>query len=161
MSRIEEANVETERQAKILQEAEQVSLLLGRVRVNATEMRLSFANLDNDDLLRKVKQDVTAAQGRLDTIMQLESHPEDQAVFQKLKTKLNDIATAVTDINKSQNVQLNAVDSRPAIAMRARTTFSTLAKQMTDMDQPEAARSVQSLENPARQYQPRLGHLHP
>lgn len=146
MSRIEEANVETERQAKILQEAEQVSLLLGRVRVNATEMRLSFANLDNDDLLRKVKQDVTAAQGRLDTIMQLESHPEDQAVFQKLKTKLNDIATAVTDINKSQNVQLNAVDSRPAIAMRARTTFSTLAKQMTDMDQPEAARSVQSLE---------------
>ncbi|OZA83541.1 MAG: hypothetical protein B7X76_07400, partial [Azorhizobium sp. 39-67-5] len=64
MQRIDAATVETERQAAILRDAEQVGIMLGRIRVNATEMRLSFANLENDELLRKVKTDIDAAQAR-------------------------------------------------------------------------------------------------
>ncbi|OYX82286.1 MAG: hypothetical protein B7Y84_19810, partial [Azorhizobium sp. 32-67-21] len=69
MQRIDAATVETERQAAILRDAEQVGIMLGRIRVNATEMRLSFANLENDELLRKVKTDIDAAQARLDHLL--------------------------------------------------------------------------------------------
>ena len=146
MQRIDAATVETQRQAAILRDAEQVGIMLGRIRVNATEMRLSFANLENDELLRKVKTDIDAAQGRLDHLLELETHADDQAIFNKLKTTLSQIGAAVADINRSQSAQLNAVDSRPALGMRARTSFSTLAKQMSDLDQAETARAVQQLE---------------
>lgn len=146
LSQIEAANAETELQAQILQQTEQVGLLLGRIRLGMTEMRLSFANLENDDLLRKVQADVKSAQASLDSLMELESHDPDREVFRKLKAQLTDIGAAATDIQGSQQAQLNFVDSRPALNIQARTSFSTLSKLIAPLDQPDMLQLVTPLE---------------
>ncbi|MEW6125198.1 MAG: methyl-accepting chemotaxis protein [Pseudomonadota bacterium] len=146
LTQIEAANAETERQALILQQAEQVGLLLGRVRLNTTEMRLSFANLENEDMLRKVQADVKTAHAGLDKLIDLETHDEDRDVFRKLKARFTEIANVANEIHQSQQAQLSSVDSRPALNILARTGFSNLSKQLAPLDQPEIMQMIQPLE---------------
>ncbi|MBS9477367.1 methyl-accepting chemotaxis protein [Ancylobacter sp. VKM B-3255] len=146
MSRIEAADEAAFRQSEILTETKEVSVALADIRLNVTELRLSFSNPENDALLRQVKKDLAGAQMRLDRLMELETHEDDLAVFKQLKAKLREIGTATVDIRESQAIQLNAVDSRAALAMRARTGFSTLYGQLLEAEQPDMASNVQPLD---------------
>ncbi|MFD1489889.1 methyl-accepting chemotaxis protein [Ancylobacter vacuolatus] len=146
MSSIEEANAASDRQAAILSESESVSQLLTRIQLNATELRLSFANPNNDALLRAVDTDIEAAQGRLDRLMELETHEDDRADFRKLKLLLGEIGAVTDEVHESELTQQRLVEERPALAMRARTHFSTLVGQMHELGQTEMASNVQPLE---------------
>ncbi|QTL06093.1 methyl-accepting chemotaxis protein [Aquabacter sp. L1I39] len=146
MGRIEEAVEDSRRQAEILKDAETVGLLLGAVRLNAGELRQSFASLDNDDLLRKVKVDVAAAQGKLNHLMEIETHEDDRETFRTLKARLADIARTVADIRETQTTQLQAVDSRIALGTRARGAFSMLAATATAAGKTEATDGAHQLE---------------
>lgn len=146
MSSIEEANAASDRQAAILSEAEQVGQLLTRTQLNATELRLSFANPDNDALLGAVKKDIGAAQGGLDRLLELETHDDDRAVFLQLKQLLVQIGAVTAKVHASEVVQQQLVEARPALAMRARTHFSTLVGQMLELGQTDMASNVQPLE---------------
>ncbi|WAC28296.1 methyl-accepting chemotaxis protein [Ancylobacter sp. SL191] len=146
ISGIEAADEVALRQSQILKEAEQVSIALANIRQNETRLQLSFANPRNDEFLRKVKVDIAGAQSRLDRLMELETHDDDREVFRKLKEKLRDVGAVSAEIRKSQAVQLNAVDSRGALAMRVRTGFSTLYGQLLEAEQPDMASNVQPLD---------------
>ncbi|MDQ0301968.1 methyl-accepting chemotaxis protein [Ancylobacter polymorphus] len=146
MASIEEANEAAERQATILNESEEVADLLTRIQLNATEMRLSFANPNNEALLGAVNADIAAAQGRLDRLMALETHDDDRADFVKLKQLLGAFGAVTAQVHDSEKTQQQLVEARPALAMRARTHFSTLAGQMLELGQTDMASNLQPLE---------------
>lgn len=146
IGRIEEALADARRQAEILKEAENVGLLLGSIRLNAAELRQSFASLDNDDLLRKVKVDVAAALGELNSLMEIETHEDDRETFRQLKDRFARIARAVADIRETQTTQLQAVDSRTALGTRARGAFSMLAAKASAAGKGEAVSGSHQLE---------------
>ena len=146
MASIEEANEAAERQATILNESEEVADLLTRIQLNATEMRLSFANPNNEALLGAVNADIAAAQGRLDRLMALETHDDDRADFVKLKQLLDAFGAVTAQVHDSEKTQQQLVEARPALAMRARTHFSTLAGQMLELGQTDMASNLQPLE---------------
>ncbi|TCT06559.1 methyl-accepting chemotaxis protein [Aquabacter spiritensis] len=146
MARIEAAAADTRRQADILKEAEAVSTLLGRIRLDAGEMRLSFASLDNAGLMKRISEDNAAAQAGLDRLIALESHEDDRQEFLALKAKLDAILAATTEIHASQIAQLDAVDTRPALRMRSRALFSTLVRDLENAGMKDAARQMDSLE---------------
>lgn len=146
MDRIQAADEAAYRQSQILAEAKDVASSLTSVRLNMTELLLSFSNPENDELLRQVKKDLAAAQMGLDRLMSLETHEDDLAVFKDIKEKLRGVGSAAVDIRESQAIQLNAIDSRGALAMRARTGFSTLYGQLLEAEQPDLASNVQPLD---------------
>jgi len=146
MASIEEANAAADRQAEILSESEEVGKLLTRIQLNATEMRLSFANPQNEALLGAVNGDIAAAQGRLDRLMVLETHDDDRADFVKLKQLLGEIGAVTEQVHDSEKTQQRLVESRPALAIRARTHFSTLAGQMLELGNTDMASNLQPLE---------------
>jgi methyl-accepting chemotaxis protein len=146
IGRIEEALADARRQAEILKEAENVGLLLGSIRLNAAELRQSFASLDNDDLLRKVKVEVAAALGELNSLMEIETHEDDRETFRQLKDRFARIARAVADIRETQTTQLQAVDSRTALGTRARGAFSMLAAKASAAGKDEAVNGSHQLE---------------
>lgn len=146
MSSIEAANAAADRQADILAESQRVGELLTRIKLNATEMRLSFANPANETLLGEVDKDIAAARERLDRLMVLETHDDDREVFRKLKQMLADIGVVTAEVHASELAQMRMVEARPGLAIRARTNFSTLAGQMLELDQPDMASNLQPLE---------------
>ncbi len=146
LTRINGALDDSRLQAEILKEGENVGLLLSTIRLNAAEMRLSFANLDNDDLLRKVKVDVAAAQGQLNHLLEVETHEDDRETFRSLKASLVQISRAVADVRETQTTQLQAVDSRIALASRARGTFSMLASTAAAAGKADAVSAAHPLE---------------
>ncbi len=74
MSGISNASDEARTQARIFDQLQGTSLLLSRIRVNAAEMRLSYASLDNADLLKQVDADIASAKTKLDETMAIEAH---------------------------------------------------------------------------------------
>ena len=146
IGRIDSALEDSNRQAEILKMAKNVGVLLGNIRLNAAEMRQSFASLDNDDLLRKVKVDVATAQGDLNRLMEIETHEDDLETFRKLKEKIALVSRTLADIRETQTTQLQAVDSRAALSLRARGTFSMLASQANAAGKPDAVNGAHQLE---------------
>ncbi|MDE1569552.1 methyl-accepting chemotaxis protein [Aquabacter sp. P-9] len=146
IGRIDAALADSRRQADILKMTEEVGLLLGSIRLNAAEMRQSFASLDNDDLLRKVKVDVASAQGDLNRLMELETHEDDLETFRQLKERLAKVARTVADIRETQTTQLQAVDSRTALGTRARGSFAMLASTASAAGKPDSVSAAHQLE---------------
>ncbi|OYW37248.1 MAG: hypothetical protein B7Z45_05595, partial [Azorhizobium sp. 12-66-6] len=146
MSRIEAADSDVQRQSEILDEAEKVSIRLGNIRADLAEMRLSFANLGNDDLAKEIALATSAVQTHLDRLLELETHDDDREVFRTLKARFTEIGSAAAAVHASQTAQLNAVDARPAIRMRARSAFSALAMDLESAGKANAARAVATLD---------------
>ena len=146
MASIEEANDAAERQATILTISEEIGKLLTRIQLNATEMRLSFANPNNEALLSAVKKDIGAAQGGLGRLLELETHEDDRREFLTLKRLIGEIGKVTVKVYASEVVQQQLVEARPALAMRARTHFSTLAGQMLELGNTDMASNLQPLE---------------
>lgn len=146
MASTEEANDAAERQAEILGISEEIGKLLTRIQLNATEMRLSFANPNNEALLSAVKKDIGAAQGGLGRLLELETHEDDRREFLTLKRLIGEIGKVTVKVHASEVVQQQLVEARPALAMRARTHFSTLAGQMLELGNTDMASNLQPLE---------------
>ncbi|MFG1424248.1 methyl-accepting chemotaxis protein [Roseixanthobacter liquoris] len=146
LSRIEAAAADVQTQAEILQEAEKVGALLSAIRANATELMLSFTNIDNDTLLKQALADIRAAQASLDRLLVVETHEDDREEFRKLKRRFDEIGKATTDIARSETAQLDAVDARPAIRLRARSAFSMLALDLGNAGKAAAEQRAQTLD---------------
>ncbi|MEP9367842.1 HAMP domain-containing methyl-accepting chemotaxis protein [Xanthobacter sp. VNH20] len=146
MSRIDAAASDVHLQAEILKEAEKVSTLLSAVRSNATELMLSFTNIDNDTLLKQTLKDIGTAQAGLDRLLVLETHDDDREEFRQLKRRFDEIGAAVADIARSEAAQLDAVDARPAIRLRARSAFSMLAVDLGNAGKNNAAQRAETLD---------------
>ncbi|MFG1399165.1 methyl-accepting chemotaxis protein [Roseixanthobacter pseudopolyaromaticivorans] len=146
MSRIDAAASDVHLQAEILREAEKVGTLLSAIRSNATELMLSFTNIDNDTLLKQTLKDVSAAQAGLDRLLVLETHDDDREEFRQLKRRFDEIGAAVADIARSEAAQLDAVDARPAIRLRARSAFSMLALDLGNAGKNTAAQQAETLD---------------
>jgi len=146
MSQIEAADADVQRQSEILDEAEKVSIRLGNIRADLAEMRLSFANLGNEDLAKQIAAATAAAQTHLDRLLELETHDDDREVFRTIKARFAELGSAAAAVHASQAAQLNAVDARPAIRMRARSAFSALAMDLESAGKANAARAVATLD---------------
>lgn len=146
MSRIEAAVADVHLQTEILNEAEKVGALLGAIRANATALMVSFTNIDNDTLLKQTLTDVRTAQAGLDRLMVLETHDDDREEFRKLKRRFDEIGAAVTDIARSEAAQLEALDARPAIRLRARSAFSMLEQDLSNAGKSAAGQQAQTLD---------------
>ncbi len=146
MQRMTTANDDVKRQAEIIDQLQDLGQLLSRIRVNATEMRLSFANLDNENFMKQVKKDVALAKRRLDETMALETHEDDREVFRRMQPLLDQIGAAVADVYATEAAQMDAVDARPGIRLAARSAFANLETQLTEVGDADAAREVAPLE---------------
>ncbi len=143
---IREANAEVRQQQAVFDLLQEIHLLLSRIRVNTAEMRLSFANLDNENYLKQIKKDVASAKERLDKAIAVEPHEDDRASFRKLKALFDDMGTAAAAVYQTEADQLDAVDARPGIRMAARVAFANLTTQLTNVGDADAAREVEPLE---------------
>ncbi|WP_245263458.1 methyl-accepting chemotaxis protein [Azorhizobium doebereinerae] len=146
MSQIARATEDARLQARIFDQLQDVGLLLSRIRVSAAEMRLSFANLDNENMMKQVNKDVTAAKKRLDDTLAIETHEDDRQVFRKLQGLFEQIGVAIADVYKTETAQMDAMDARPGIRMAARVAFSNLANRLSELGDEDGAREVAPLE---------------
>ncbi len=146
MHAIASANDEARQQSDVIEELQNLGLLLSRIRLSAAEMRLSFANLDNENFMKQVNKDIVTAKKRLDDALAIEPHEDDRAAYRKLEALFDKIGGAITDLYQTEVAQLDAADVRPGIRLAARSGFATLAAQMSEVGDADGAKEVAPLE---------------
>ncbi|GGF80022.1 methyl-accepting chemotaxis protein [Azorhizobium oxalatiphilum] len=147
MSHIEAATAESRKQTAMFVQLQEVDMLLANIRETSAEMRLSYASLENENLLRKINGDVASVGKRLDGAIALDIPEADRERFRQLKRLFDNISVIAADIYMTETAQLAATDARPGLRVAARVTFTNLANQLTSIGDTETAEAVAPLDN--------------
>ncbi|WP_051357387.1 methyl-accepting chemotaxis protein [Azorhizobium doebereinerae] len=161
-AQIAEADHAADTQRSILGHTQRAGALLGQIQLHTNDIRLASAGWEVDVILGKMSLAIAAANGQLDQATALAMTPEDRDFYQRIKSRLGEIATGIADLAVAERAELATYGARTDIAARLESAQDTLKAALSDLGEAkgEAAaatlaqfdRSLQKIDRAAWRY---------